>query len=75
MSHYRRKRSRTRGVSHGYYDSTNWGNHWPRWWDILYHRRPARRATAAIEHKVLTGAVDPDDVAWPVSKKPHVYYW
>lgn len=51
-----------------------WSGNWPAAWDILYHRRPHRRATKRLEIAVMHGA-DPDNLAWPVAKKPHVYYW
>lgn len=47
---------------------------WPAWHDILHFRRPHRRTTKAMEHAVLRGA-DPDDLAWPLVKRPHNYYW
>lgn len=49
---------------------------WPRWWDVLHHRRPPRRITHALVKAVLEQRIDPDEVAWPVSShKPHAYYW
>lgn len=47
---------------------------YPAWHDILFHTRPLRRATKRCEHKVIQGA-DADDLAWPLAKKPHKYYW
>ena len=52
-----------------------WMCHWPAWWDIIFDRRPNRRRAAAIKRKILCGMIDADDAAWPVSKKPHTYYW
>jgi hypothetical protein len=52
--------------------------HWwayPRWHDIIYHSRRRRAAEARLEHRILTGQDDPEGVCWPLSKKPHVYYW
>lgn len=83
MANFRRKKPRHRTSSRY---STRVGNkrfshihpcwmYWyPAWHDILFHRRPHRRATKEVEGKLLRGA-DPDDLVWPVSKKPHVYYW
>jgi hypothetical protein len=48
---------------------------WPSWWDSLHHRRPHRRRTAAVEGKILRGEIDADAALWPISKKPHTYYW
>lgn len=52
-----------------------WGNSYPRSWDIQYHTRPRRGREKAMERKVLSGRVDADEAVWPLSKKPHVYYW
>ena len=51
-----------------------WMCSWPAWHDILHHRRPPRRKTAALERAVLSGA-DADAIAWPTGKRPHLYYW
>ena len=51
-----------------------WMGSWPAWWDIIYHRRPHRARTKALKRKLMAG-VDPDNVVWPVPKKPHNYYW
>lgn len=52
-----------------------WLGNWPRYWDILHHTRPRRRAERAMEHKVIEGIADLDDLTWPLDKKPHQYYW
>ena len=52
-----------------------WMCSWPAWWDIIYHRRPMRARGAAIERQVMKGVVDADNAVWPLSKKPHQYYW
>jgi hypothetical protein len=57
----------------GYWGSV-WLGSWPRWHDIIFHSRPRRRAERRFEHAVLRGA-DADDLAWPLSKRPHEYYW
>lgn len=48
---------------------------WPAAWDITYHRRPARRAEAAVTSAVFRGDLDADEACWPVNHKPHRYYW
>jgi len=49
---------------------------WPAAWDIVFHRRPARRRAKETTKKVLRGEVDPDNATWDVHRtKPHVYYW
>jgi hypothetical protein len=89
MAHFKRKRSRTAARSkinynrwrllalqrkHGDHAEWFWMSGWPRWWDIVFHRRPHRRRAAVLLGKIKAGA-DPDAIAWPVSKKPHLYYW
>ncbi len=74
MAHYRRKHPRTRsrtGINKrdpGWY----WLNNWPKWWDVIFHTRPARSRAKATTHNV---ARDPDlwdDTAYyDVGKKPH----
>lgn len=86
MAHYKRKRPRTtggqkqydkwkakkfKGVGRYYW----WMGNWPRWWDIVFHTRPNRRRASVVTRNVLLGKVDVDDASWPVSKKPHIYYW
>lgn len=85
MAHYKRKRPRTTGGQKRYnkweakkFECVGryywWMKHWPRWWDIVFHTRPHRRRAAAITRAVLKGA-DADNANWPVSKKPHNYFW
>jgi hypothetical protein len=48
---------------------------WPAWWDILFHRRPKRRAEKHVMDMLRHGA-DPDGLMWPLgSHKPHKYFW
>jgi hypothetical protein len=77
MAHYRRKRSAVHTRSRYSHRSspTYWLSSWPAWWDIVFHRRPERRRARELVNAVLRGHVDPDAVAWPVPKKPHIYYW
>jgi hypothetical protein len=85
LAHYKRKRPRTSGG--GYYsrnglknrlgeqhDEWLWLHNWPRHWDKTFHTKPHRAAARALERKVMKG-FDPDDMAWPLAKKPHIYYW
>jgi hypothetical protein len=48
---------------------------WPRSWDILHHSRPRRAKEKAFARAIVKGAKDPDNVCWPLAKKPHIYYW
>jgi hypothetical protein len=71
MAHYKRGKDRTAGKA------TRGGSFlksYPRWHDIVFHRRPQRRRTKALERAILKGG-DPDVTAWPLQRKPHVYYW
>ena len=84
MANFRRNKPRHR-TSRGYSKRAGnerfkqhhaaWMRWWPAWHDILHHRRPHRRQTAAIERAVLLDRVDPDIAEWPVAKRPHLYYW
>jgi hypothetical protein len=47
---------------------------YPRWHDILFHTRPRRAGEKCLERKVLCGA-DPENLNWPLEKKPHRFYW
>lgn len=51
-----------------------WYRNYPRWWDKVFHTRPARTQRRRMEREVLRGA-DPDNMAWPDGRKPHTYYW
>lgn len=46
----------------------------PAWFDREFHTRPHRAATKRLEKAVLSGA-DPDDIAWPIPRRPTQYYW
>jgi hypothetical protein len=85
MAHYKKKRPRTNPA--GYYsanalkhrlgekyDDHAWSSNWPRYWDKIFHIRPARRKNRQLEHSILRGA-DPDNMVWPDDRKPHIYYW
>jgi hypothetical protein len=85
--HYKRKRARTNQTRRSYDErrvkashptlcERLWLRRWPRWWDIVFHRRPERRKTRAAERKIVTGVVDVDAAIWPLgNNKPHSYYW
>lgn len=79
MAHYKRKRAKTSssGQSNDRWNNKQrrWMCHWPRWWDIVFHTRPTRRRAGMVTRNVLLGKVDAEDASWPMSKKPHVYYW
>lgn len=46
----------------------------PRWHDILHHVRPRRAAELRCRALFLKGK-DPEELTWPLYKKPHKYYW
>lgn len=78
MANFKRRLPRARTRSH--YSprarQTYWLGTWPAAWDVLYHRRPQRRRTRAIEKAILRGGMDPDSATWPLgNRKPHQYYW
>jgi hypothetical protein len=70
-AHYSRRELKRRLTQAGHYA---WMRHWPAWWDLQFHTRPRRARTTELERRVLQGD-DPDNIVWPLSKKPHVYYW
>lgn len=47
----------------------------PAWWDRNFHTKPRRAKEKRLLRNVQIGKVDPDNVAWPLLKKPHIYYW
>ena len=50
----------------------HWLSQWPRWWDDLFHTRPARRKEKARLLETLKGG---EPVDWPDHKRPHKYWW
>ena len=84
MAHHKRKRPRAhqrRGGSANYYNRRLgeghdycWYTNYPRAWDKVFHTRPARARTRQLETLVLKGH-DPDNMTWPVYRRPHRYYW
>lgn len=61
-------------VRRKYGDEWRWMEATPRAWRLLYMTRPKRRETKRLEIKIMKGE-DPDRIAWPLDKKPYVYYW
>lgn len=85
MANFRRRRPRLRTRAH--YSGRElgrryshlsgrwaWLRHWPAWWDLQFHTRPRRGKIRALERRIMQGD-DPDVIVWPLSKKPHTYYW
>ena len=74
MANFKRNKPRVKG-GHGK-SRGNWLDHWPAWWDRMYHNRPERRANHKLEYALLRENVDPDDAVGPTGNhKPHAYYW
>ncbi len=48
---------------------------WPAWWDVVFHRRPARRRASRVTRAVLAGRIEWEAATWDPQKKPHRYYW
>lgn len=82
MANFKRKRARINQGAGSVNDikrkftNSDW-----RWWqntpsshNIMFHTRPRRRQERELEMRVLKGE-DPENIAWPLDKKPHNYYW
>jgi len=50
-------------------------NGYPAWWDRQFHTRPRRAKERIVVRRILNGTLDPDGAVFPLSKKPHLYYW
>lgn len=84
MANYKKRKSRVcmgRGshndLKRRFKDDTSrwlWWMGTPRYWRLTQMTRPKRRLEKKLLHDILRGA-DADDIAWPVTKKPHWYYW
>jgi hypothetical protein len=48
---------------------------YPHKWDIQCHSRPRRAQEKQMAKRLLKGAIDSEEANWPLSKKPHIYYW
>ena len=71
---YKRKRSKTCGKGR-HSNKTDPMSTWPRWWDVVFHRRPARRRNQAKLVQIMHG-YDPDGMTWDVARSsPHKYWW
>lgn len=47
----------------------------PRWYALLFDKRPAKRRDKAKIRKIMQGK-DPDELLFELSsRKPHKYYW
>ena len=46
----------------------------PKEWRKKYKHKPHRARTRKCLHKLRKGA-DPDDMTWPISGRPWIYYW
>jgi len=86
MANFRRRRSAVRTASKSYYKWTAkhredrfgsrfWLCTWPAWHDIVHHRRPSRRKERALELSLKLDRLDAEEALWPLSKRPHTYYW
>jgi hypothetical protein len=49
-------------------------SNYPAHWDRTYHTRPRRVKNRRACRAILAGA-DPDNMVYPLDKKPHIYYW
>jgi len=72
MANYKRGKCRYHSSPHTSLRHSKSG--YPHWHDILFHTRPRRMAEKRCLNALRQG-VDPEDLAWPLSKKPHEYYW
>lgn len=68
MGRARLARIQKTGVEYCWYGRT------PAWWNIMRHHRPSRRKTKEMEGRIVKGE-DFENMAWPVSRKPHIYYY
>jgi hypothetical protein len=47
----------------------------PSHWNHDFSTVPRRAKEQKMLREVLKAEIDPDDASWPLSKKPHKYYW
>jgi hypothetical protein len=52
-----------------------WSSSYPRSWDIQHHSRPRRAQERRLARLAVMDRIDFDEMIWPLSKKPHIYYW
>lgn len=69
----------SRTYHHGYKaKERKFGDHWwwyrstPSWWNRMKHERPKRAENRRRIHRVMRGEYDQ---VWPLSRKPHIYFW
>lgn len=48
--------------------------HNPSWWDKLTYTRPRRAQERQLVYRLMAGD-DADGLAWPIDRKPNIYYW
>ena len=53
----------------------NWSNGCPKWWNKLFHIRPRRQKERVGCRKITFLGDYEDSPEFPLSKKPHSYYW
>lgn len=68
--HFRRRRPRSRTPG-----NVKNMNSWPKWWDVVFHTRPARARARDIVRQIEHELVDPDEAVFDPLHKPHKYYW
>lgn len=72
MANFKRGYPRSQQTGHG----VKAMHSWPRWWDIVFHRRPPRRTSKRMEHLIQLDKIDADDASFPTgTHKPHNYFW
>jgi len=70
----------SRSYRHGKYSRHSKMDYWrwlcsePRWWRTLHKHKPRRSATKELINKIYKG-YDIEDLAYPLDKKPWIYYW
>ncbi len=82
MAHFKRGKCRTTGRKKNYcirvwrerFPAYCWWRWTPGHWDTVFHERPMRAATKRLETQVMKGA-DPDELLWPLHKKPQEWYF
>lgn len=47
----------------------------PSWWNTLLNHRPNRRQARLFERLASINPEAAGDVLWPLSHKPHWYFW
>lgn len=68
MANFKRRRPRTLAHTPARWLGT------PSRHNIVFHSRPRRRLDSKLARSIRSG-IDPDATLWPLSKRPHKYYW